>query len=500
MLSTWLDPAVDPPGEADVEGLVGEILDHGWSSPETAFRLGARVWRNDRAVARALTAAERRETSAIDVAIADPAFAAAMARPLATAILRACPVTAPEIEFVLTRWRRHLLLNEHASANDTAIVNLALQCWLNEFVFSEAADETRALERARPELKACYRRIERAIANPAFADVVRAHLQDSDIETQLSAEIPAIGAITDAVSRSVQNQYEANPYPRWAACQREQPRRFGEFLSAISQAYGVTLTQAGPSPDILIAGCGTGLQAIQCASQFSTAKVVGLDLSRPSLAYAARMGQRFSIKNLELVVGDLLDLPGAAGWDDRFHYIECLGVLHHLARPGAGLVALARCLKPGGLIYLGLYSAEARKSVVAARELIAREKLSADAAGIRAFRRLVFDALKRPGPKADRLRPLIRFIDFYSTSMCRDLVFHVQEHQFKSVGVVELIRAAGLQFLGIGIDDPELAGLYAHEHPGDPKVADPAHIDKFERKYPAAFASQYLCLAMKPVG
>lgn len=504
MFASWLESAAGPPSESEIEGLVSEILDHGSAAPEAVCRVGLRVLRRDQAIGRALGAAARRDSDGIDAVVPTPAFSAALARPLATAILRQCLITEPDMELVLTRWRRSLLLETAGGAVPIeAIVSLALQCWLNEFVFAESHEEREALaaltiKAETPEqlaILATYRALTEGQMNAAPAALIDAHIKQPAIELGLSRQIDELAAVTDATSREVRAQYEANPYPRWVSCQREQPRRLGEFLSSVSQGYGVDLPAAGPNPEILIAGCGTGQQAIQCASQFPDARITGLDLSRPSLAYAARQARRFGLGNLKWIAGDLLN--PVAGWQDHFTYIECLGVLHHLASPAAGLAALVGCLKPGGLIYLGLYSATARRSIGAARELIAQERIAPDPVGIRRFRKLVYDAASRRGPKADRLRSLLGFLDFYSMSMCRDLAFHVQEHQFKPAGVAALVEGAGLELLAFGINDAALAGAYAHANPTDPMMRDATRIDAFERKNPSAFAAMYLCLARK---
>jgi 2-polyprenyl-3-methyl-5-hydroxy-6-metoxy-1,4-benzoquinol methylase len=510
MLSTWLESGAAPPDERDVEGLVGEILDHGWATPEAAFRVAVRVLRRDQAVGRALAAAARHDSDVVDGAVALTAFAAAMARPLAREVLRKCLVTAPDVELVLTRWRRSLALTGSAAAPLDAVVSLALQCWLNEFVFAETKQEVDALAR-RPAtaadlaVTACYRRLTEADFNgvdpdPALEALRRSHCADPAAERSLGSTILDLTAVTDPVSTAVRDQYQSNPYPRWVVCQREQPRRLGEFFSAMTQAYGAVFPHPGPHPEILIAGCGTGLQAIQCASQFPDARVTGLDLSRPSLAYASRAAAALGLRNLTFSAGDILALGTVESWKTRFAYMECLGVLHHLANPADGLAALTGCLMPGGLMYLGLYSATARRSIQEARALIARETLTSDPAGIRRFRRLVVDLARKSGPRADAIRPVTGFLDFYSLSMCRDLAFHVQEHQFKPAGVAALIAGAGLELLGFGLPDPELAGAYAHDNPIDPMVRDPARLAAFERKHPTAFAAQYLCLARKPVG
>ena len=60
-------------------------------------------------------------------------------------------------------------------------------------------------------------------------------------------------------------------------------------------------------PDILIAGCGTGQHSIGTATRFKDAKVLAIDLSLSSLAYA-KQTEELGIENLEYLQTDILDL------------------------------------------------------------------------------------------------------------------------------------------------------------------------------------------------
>ena len=53
-------------------------------------------------------------------------------------------------------------------------------------------------------------------------------------------------------------------------------------------------------PDILIAGCGTGQHSIGTATRFKDAKVLAIDLSLSSLAYAKRKTDELGIKNIRI--------------------------------------------------------------------------------------------------------------------------------------------------------------------------------------------------------
>src|SRR5205823_2965254 len=122
--------------------------------------------------------------------------------------------------------------------------------------------------------------------------VLRQQLLEPEEERKDRERIPRLTPTEDGVSRLVQSQYEENPYPRWVA-----PASPGEAMTV--QDY---LRQQFPSSnfrelpvregvDILVAGCGTGQQSIATARRFPGAKVLAVDLSLSSLAYAKRMSQ-----------------------------------------------------------------------------------------------------------------------------------------------------------------------------------------------------------------
>ncbi len=72
---------------------------------------------------------------------------------------------------------------------------------------------------------------------------------------------------------------------------------------------------------------------------------------------------------------------------------------------------------------LGLYSQIARQAVVAARQFIAERRYPPTSDGIRRCRQDLMDS-------EEHFDKVIKSGDFYSTSECRDLLFHVQEHRF----------------------------------------------------------------------
>jgi SAM-dependent methyltransferase len=297
--------------------------------------------------------------------------------------------------------------------------------------------------------------------------------------------------VDDEVSRLVRQQYEENPYPTWVKSQAGGQATtvdaflFREFSLAPPQFRGKT-----DEVDILIAGCGTGRQPIQTAQTFSGAKVLAVDLSLTSLCYAKRKTDELSIKNIEYVQGDILQLGSI---DRTFDIIESHGVLHHLADPMEGWRILLSLLRPGGFMNLGLYSESARQDVVAARSFIAAKGYASNAEGIRRCRQ---DLLSK-----DECLPFKRLAssgDFYVTSGCRDLLFHVKEHRFTVSQIRDCLIDLGLDFIGFGLE-PRVAQRYRERFPDDKSKTNLDCWNDFEVEFPYTFAGMYQFWVRKPV-
>jgi SAM-dependent methyltransferase len=116
-------------------------------------------------------------------------------------------------------------------------------------------------------------------------------------------------------------------------------------------------TGKGGDIDILIAGCGTGRHSIGIAQQFERSKVLAIDLSAASLGYAKARTGALGVTNIDYAQADILQL-GATG--RTFDMIQSAGVLHHLADPWAGWRVLNSLLRPGGVMFIALYSERRR--------------------------------------------------------------------------------------------------------------------------------------------
>ena len=161
--------------------------------------------------------------------------------------------------------------------------------------------------------------------------------------------------------------------------------------------------------------------------------------------------------------------------------------------PARGLAALNSKLKPGGYIRLGLYSKLARQKVSKARDLIKRLGIQSTPDGIRDFRKQIFN------DDQHELKNISNLVnDFYSLSECRDLCFHVQEHQFTTRTLEELLTAEKLVFCGFMLPK-SIKATYQHHFPEDSNGTSLSNWGEFENNNPSTFQSMYQFWAYKPL-
>jgi SAM-dependent methyltransferase len=300
-------------------------------------------------------------------------------------------------------------------------------------------------------------------------------------EMRSRSEIARLTGVDDEVSRQVQQQYEENPYPRWVDVGRiVRPTTLRSWLSTLAAGAGPEENTAG---DILIAGCGTGQQAIETAQMFPEARVLAVDLSLSSLAYARRKTHALGLRNLEYGQADILRLDAIGR---TFDLIESIGVLHHLADPLAGWRVLIKLLRPKGLLRLGLYSEIGRKHVVAARGFIAQRGHQPTVEDIRRCRQELM--MLKAAPDQPNVA---ESWDFFSTSTCRDLLFHVAEQRMTLPRIDAFLTAENLALGGLQVE-ASIAARYRKMFPQDAAMTNLANWHAFELEHPYAFAGMYL--------
>lgn len=387
---------------------------------------------------------------------------------------------------------------------------LARQCFSNEYVYGCAEEELKLATKKRDELARDL--ASNSAITPLNLAVVAAYFPLHAIpaaETLLSqkwpavvegllkvqvrepleeladrAAIPGFGSIRADVSLQVMQQYEENPYPRWIV------NPLSVLAADQAQGKAVPSAERRAKLDILIAGCGTGSHAIQIAQVYPNARLLAIDISLTSLAYARRKTRELGLRNIEYARADILELGSIGRTFDR---VESVGVLHHLAEPTAGWRVLISLLRPGGKMRIGLYSRLARRIIAEARAEIEARGYRALADDMRSFRQDVFR-------KPDRWTALIGARDFYSMSGCRDLLFNVMEHSFSIPEIAAFLAENGLSFLGFEpFDDPAVAERFRNQFPGTADATNLEQWDRFEADHPDTFWNMYVFTLGKDV-
>ncbi len=452
-------------------------------------------------------------------------LAALAADSLLQAVLKATPVSTVEFERFLT-CARHALLETASSTQapdpaDIAALKfyaaLSRQCFVNEYIFDCDDRERLVAEACRAKLLALLdadsavppllllavaaysplytlpdakRLLDSNCPGPVDA-VLRQQIREPLEERALRAGIECLTPITAGVSEEVRSQYEQNPYPRWVKMPiRDQALRFNAELRNSLPLAPFTPLPDDSAPEVLVAGCGTGSHSILTARRFRDTRVLAIDLSLSSISYAKRKTQELGITSIEYRQGDILKLGDIAR---TFDIIESVGVLHHLADPFTGWRTLLSLLRPGGFMGLGFYSALARRHVVKAREFIAARGYASTPDSIRRFRQdLTVDAANV------ELQKLTRSPDFYSTSECRDLLFHVQEHRLTLDQIESFLAESGLHFIGFELD-PLVRHQYRSRFTDDPAATNLRNWACFEADNPDTFLGMYKFWIQKPI-
>lgn len=172
----------------------------------------------------------------------------------------------------------------------------------------------------------------------------------------------------DARSAAVHAQYESYPYPERDPADEARRLITGSpsHLLEISHYLNRGRLDLSKPFRALVAGGGTGDATIMLAQQLTDAgaadaMVTYLDLSTASRGIAEARARARGLRNIRFVTGEIEAVaricPGP------YDYVDCCGVLHHLADPEAGLRALIGQLAPGGGLGLMVYGALGRRGV-----------------------------------------------------------------------------------------------------------------------------------------
>ena len=254
------------------------------------------------------------------------------------------------------------------------------------------------------------------------------------------------------MSDPVRQQYELLPYP--ARDPRDEAKRLIEgspshLLELNHYLFAGARDFAKPFR-ALVAGGGTGDGLIMLAQHLSDkgcpAEIVYLDLSTASRAIAEQRAKVRGLGNITFMTGSLLDLPTLGL--GMFDYIDCCGVLHHLADPSAGLAALDAVLAPDGGMGVMVYGALGRTGVYPMQAMLKTLAAQAPAPGrIPAAQLATARELLKQLPVTNWLRrnPAIGDHLAGGDAGLHDLLLHAQDRAYSVAELAELVRGQGLE-------------------------------------------------------
>jgi len=507
-----------------VEGLrpfILRALAEGWGHPEHLTSAAIDLVKDSAefaAVVRPVTQRRPDQLSGRSL-LEQPNWAAITQDQVLLHLLASVVIADPELEQLLAA-ARFALLESAAAAGPAEIVPepllafycaLARQCFINEYIFDYSDREIEMAERLRDVTLAALQTgaeipalwlvavaayyplrslagISAVLNRPwpaVMDDLLTQQIREPAQESALRESIPRlVVSIDDQVSVAVQRQYEENPYPRWVntTVPPESPT-VPVYLRRMFPLVPLRDVGIGAGVDILVAGCGTGRHSIDTARRFHGARVLAVDLSLTSLCYAQRKTRELRITNIEYAQADILKLGSLSR---SFDVIESIGVLHHLADPFAAWRILLSLLRPRGFMLVGLYSSRARREVIEAANFLTVRGYGSSAAEIRRGRR---DLASFEGGRL--ITRIAKFIDFGSTSGCRDLLFHVQEQSLTLCQISEFLAQNNLSFIGFESLSQWTFSQYRARFPDDKAMIDLDHWNKFEEDNPDTFGSMY---------
>ena len=421
-------------------------------------------------------------------------------------------ITDELIEKLLTKLRYEILFvlaNENQGISKKyleILISLAEQCWINEYIYFESKKETDQIKKLKNKIEhdkeineleiavlGCYiplntskiiinKLINYKSSNILFNDLINVQIKEPLKELELIKSIDLLDKIVDPTSKKVRYQYEDYPYPRWRYTYNYSPQKFFDVINVDIKPNKTIFNNRFNNPNILIAGCGTGSHSIS-ATKYKDSNICAVDLSLASIAYSKRKTEELGYSNLKYLHGDLLQV---AKLNKKFDIIECIGTLHHMNSPIEGFKKLLSVLQPNGFLKLGLYSKTARQGLSKAKKLIKDKKFKNTKHDMSLCRQEILKNKEDP-----IMQKIIYGRDFYSTSSIRDLLFHVQEHQFTIPEISKILNDLNLEFLGFVLNNPSVKKKFSKIFPDDKNNISLNNWHQFELDNPDIFFGMY---------
>ena len=256
---------------------------------------------------------------------------------------------------------------------------------------------------------------------------------------------------SQAINQAVANLYNTYPFPPDPLSDLEPPGYNWRWNWTAAYSFCTGIKPTTQEIRILDAGCGTGSGTDYLIHLNPEAEIVAIDLSEKALEVAKERCKRSGViaQHNKPVTFHNLKLEEATQLEGEFDLINCVGVLHHLPEPEAGIQALAKKLKPGGILHIFVYAELGRWEISLMQKAIALlqgNKRGDYRDGVKVGREIFANL-----PENNRI--LKQETEKWSLENHRDEAFadmyvHPQEIDYNVETLFQLIDASGLEFVG----------------------------------------------------
>ena len=428
------------------------------------------------------------------------------------------------VEYVLSSIRKLLLIEYYENPDDIIkekrlhkfISSICMQCYMNEYIWTISDEENNYIDKLEERIEKNaltdaaissldiyilgsyksfhkYKKLKKFISDFKLdieaKNIIKNQFLDINEEKEIRKEIPIIGPVEDRISLEVKNQYENNPYPRWASNSFEIKRTYLEILENSIFPNKIDTSNLKVK-DLLIAGCGTGFHPLNIAISDKSLNIDAIDISLSSLSYAKRKAKELNVNNISFYQCDILNIDKL---EKKYDAVECSGVLHHMENPQKGFDALTRRLKKGGVMKIALYARSFRRELQKAKDFLKKGNTSTKIESIRENRDKLIMSSMNEAEKSLIQFPTI-FRDFYTTSEFIDLLMHVQEHDYNTEELKNMFKDS-YDFLGFTFQkttgSKAAKAIYGIEFPDDKKMTNLDNWSIIEKNNSATFMSMY---------
>ncbi len=256
---------------------------------------------------------------------------------------------------------------------------------------------------------------------------------------------------SQAINQAVANLYNTYPFPPDPLSDLEPPGYNWRWSWTAAYSFCTGIKPKTQDIRILDAGCGTGSGTDYLIHQNLSAEVTAIDLSEKALEVAQERCHRSGViaKHPKPVKFFNLKLEEATQLEGEFDFINCVGVLHHLPEPEKGIQALAKKLKPGGILHIFVYAELGRWEISLMQKAIAL--LQGDQRGdyrdgVKVGRE-IFANLPENNRILKQEKERWSLENFRDESFA-DMYVHPQEIDYNVETLFDLIAASGLDFVG----------------------------------------------------